>query len=300
MSDDPNNISQNNEQLITDIQLLQQMEQQLFNNLETNSTLTSQEQEKIIEKINQISNMRINLYQTLSGVNSFFQNALSSSVGTLQEQTTAIHIVENELNQSKRRLEALEAERNNKIRLVEINNYYSDKYVEHSQLMKIIIFTLVPITLLAILNNKGFLPNSIYYTLIVIISLIGAFFFWRRYASIILRDNMNYQEYSWPMNASALPKATSTTTSSDPWKSNISSTCIGENCCSEGLSWDSTIGQCIAAINDATTTETFVNQNEMINNVLTKKQIGKYKDDYNMSTNIQAPMSKSFINNSKM
>lgn len=300
MSDAPNNISQNNEQLITDIQLLQQMEQQLFNNLETNSTLTSQQQETIIEKINQLSNMRINLYQTLSGVNSFFQNALSSSVGTLQEQTTAIHIVENELNQSKRRLEALEAERNNKIRLVEINNYYSDKYVEHSQLMKIIIFTLVPITLLAILNNKGFLPNSIYYTLIVIISLIGAFFFWRRYASIILRDNMNYQEYSWPMNASALPRATSTTTSSDPWKTNISSTCIGENCCSAGLSWDSTIGQCIASINDTTTTETFVNQNEIINKVLTKKQIGKYKDDYNMSKNIQAPMSKSFINNSNM
>ena len=44
-----NDISQNNEQLITDIQLLQQMEQQLFNNLETNSTLTAEQQEKIIE-----------------------------------------------------------------------------------------------------------------------------------------------------------------------------------------------------------------------------------------------------------
>jgi len=298
-----NDISQNNEQLITDIQLLQQMEQQLFNNLETNSTLTAEQQEKIIEKINQLSNMRINLYQTLSGVNSFFQNALSSSVGTLQEQTTAINIVENELNQSKRRLEALEAERNNKIRLVEINDYYSDKYVEHSQLMKIIIFSLVPITLLAILNNKGLLPNSIYYILIGIISLIGAFFFWRRYASIILRDNMNYQEYNWPMNASSLPTATSTTTASDPWKTNISSTCIGENCCSTGLSWDSTLGQCIAAINDTTnttTTESFVNPNEIINTVLTKKQIGKYKDDYNMSTTIEAPLTKSFINNSKM
>ena len=56
--------------------------------------------------MNQLSNMRINLYQTLSGVNSYYQNALSSSQGTLKEQTAAIYIVENELNTAKRRLEA--------------------------------------------------------------------------------------------------------------------------------------------------------------------------------------------------
>ena len=160
---DPSNNSQNNEQILNDIQSLQQMEQQLFNNLETNTSLTPQQQQSIVQKMNQLSNMRINLYQTLSGVNGFFQNALASSIGTLQEQSTAIGIVESELNTAKKRLEALEAEKNNKIRLVEINDYYGDKYAEHSQLMKIIIFTLVPVIILALLNNKGILPNTIYY-----------------------------------------------------------------------------------------------------------------------------------------
>ena len=134
------NVQQNNEQILNDIQYLQQLEQQMFNNLETNPNLSTQQQEEIIQKMNQISNMRINLYQTLSGVNSFFQNALTSSVGTLQEQTAAIAIVESELNRSKKRLETLNMERNNKIRLVEINDYYGEKYSEHSNLMKIIIF----------------------------------------------------------------------------------------------------------------------------------------------------------------
>ena len=123
MSGQPN-VAQNNEQILTDIQSLQQMEQQLFNSLETNTTLSPQQQQQIVEKMNQLSNMRINLYQTLSGVNSFFQNSLSSSVGTLQEQTVAIGIVENELNYAKKNLELLESEKNNKIRLVEINDYY--------------------------------------------------------------------------------------------------------------------------------------------------------------------------------
>ena len=60
MSELPN-ISQNNEQILNDIQSLQQMEQSLFNNLETNTNLTPQQQQQIIEKMNQLTNMRINL-----------------------------------------------------------------------------------------------------------------------------------------------------------------------------------------------------------------------------------------------
>ena len=298
MSDQSKNL-QNNEQLIDDIQLLQQLEQKMFNNLETNSTLTPEQQEQIIEKINQLSNMRINLYKTLSDVNGFFQTALSSSVGTLQEQATAINIVENELNQSKRRLEALEAERNNKIRLVEINDYYGDRYAEHSKLMKIIIYTLVPVIILAILNNKGILPNKIYYILLIIICVIGAYFFWRTYFSIISRDNMNYQEYDW---GSANAATGATTSATDPWLSNAGTgTCIGQACCSTGQTWDASINQCVGN----STVETFVTGGKgmgmtegMIEKMLTKSEPGKYKSDYVIGNQYGAHMSKSFVNNS--
>jgi len=291
MSNQPN-ISQNNEQILNDIQTLQQMEQQLFNNLETNTNLSPQQQQEIIEKMNQISNMRINLYQTLSGVNSFFQNALSSSVGTLKEQTVAIGIVENELNQAKKRLEALEAEKNNKIRLVEINDYYGDRYAEHSQLMKIIIFILVPVIILAILNNKGILPNIIYYVLLVIICAIGGYYFWIRYFSMITRNNMNYQEYDWYFDPASAP--TSSGGVSDPWLSNDLDfgTCVGQACCSTGQIWDPSINQCIGT---STVTETFVTEG-MVEKYLSKKEPGYYKSDYVMGNQYEAPMSKSFIN----
>ena len=117
------------------------MEQQLFNSLESNPNLTIAQQQEIIKKMNQLSNMRVNLYKTLSGVNNYFENALTSSIGSLKEQVIAIDIIESELNRSKKRLELLEEEKNNKIRLVEINSYFGDKYAEHSELMKIILFT---------------------------------------------------------------------------------------------------------------------------------------------------------------
>jgi len=271
------NVQENNEQILNDIQSLQQMEQQLFSNLESNPNLSTQQQQQIIEKMNQLSNMRVNLYQTLSGVNNYFENALNTSIGSLKEQVVAISIVEKELNRSKRRLEILEQEKNNKIRLVEINTYYGDKYAEHSQLMKIIIFTLVPVIILALLNNKGILPNTIYYILLIIVSLIGAFFFWRRFASIIMRDNMNYQEYDWYFDPDAAPTSTSTTTN-DPWAGSLDlGTCVGDSCCSSGLTYDASMNQCVSSSG----TESFITES-MVNNVLTKKQTGNYKDSVNL------------------
>ena len=308
--DNKSSPTQNNDQILNDIQSLQQFEKELFNSLETNTQLTPDKQQQLVEKINQISNMRINLYQTLTSVNQFFENSLSSSVGTLKEQTIAIGIVESELNRAKKRLELLEAEKNNKIRLVEINNYYGDKYAEHSQLMKIIIFTLVPIIIISVLYSKNILPDIVYKILLVIISIIGGVYFWRRYASIISRDNMNYQEYDWKFNASTAPTG-STTTGSDPWASQSSSlgTCVGQNCCSTGQTYDSTSNQCVISVpvpatttpatpaTPATTTESFA-VSESIDSILTKKQHNKYKDDYNMRQNYDAHSSKNLIHKS--
>ena len=297
-------VQQNNEQILNDIQSLQQIEQQMFNNLESTPNLTLEQQQNIIEKMNQISNMRINLYQTLSGVNNYYQSALNSSVGTLQEQTLAIGIVESELNNSKERLNRLEQEKNNKIRLVEINTYFGDKYTEHSQLMKIIIFALIPIIIISFLYTKGILPKMVYLILIVIISLICAFFFWKKFASIIMRDNMNYQEYAYPFDPSNITTST-TTSSSDPWQSSLTlGSCVGDSCCSTGLTYDASLNQCVVGSSTGSSTssstssstgsssfysglqsmtETFVTES-MVNNILTKQQFDKYKSDYNMKS----------------
>lgn len=291
MSGTPN-IQVNNEQILNDIESLQEMEEQLLNSLETNPNLTFQQQEDMITKMNQLSNMRINLYQTLSGVNGFYQTALSSSIGTLQEQTSAIAIVENELNRSKERLEVLQQERNNQIRLVEINDYYGDKYAEHSQLMKIVIFTLIPIIILIFLKNKDILPNFVYIGLLVIITIIGAYFFLYRFASIITRDNMNYQSYDWYFDPNAAPTGSSSST--DPWSGSIDlGTCVGEYCCSAGQTYDPSLNQCIGD----STVEGFATES-MVNKILTKTAGSSSTNPYKVKgTNIVKPKnSESFIN----
>ena len=59
------NSQENTTQILNDIQSLQTIERQLFSSLEENTSLTVDQQKEIIEKINNISKMRINLYETI-------------------------------------------------------------------------------------------------------------------------------------------------------------------------------------------------------------------------------------------
>lgn len=237
------NIQENNQQILNDIQSLQNIEQSLFTNLETNPNLTTEQQQEIINKISDISDMRINLYHTLGDVNNYFQSALSNSQGTLNEQATAIGIVETELNKSKVELSLLEQEKNNKIRMIEINNFYSNKYADHTILMKYIMFMIITIIIFSVLLNKNIISKNIFYILLFIISSIGAYFIITQLVSIWNRDNMNYQEYNWYFDASSAPEAVSS--SDDPWTTTLSA-----NLCTSTTSTTTT-----------TTTESFLPSN---------------------------------------
>lgn len=306
------NIKTNNSQILNDIQSLQNLETQLFSSLESNTNLSTSQQQEIVTKINDLSKMRINLYQTINGLNSYFQSALHNSRGTLDQQAAAIQIVENELNTSKRRLRALEEAKNNKIRLVEINEYYGDKYAEHAELMKLIIYTLIPLIIITVIYNMGFLPNVIYYALIIIIALIAGVLFWYRVWSIWSRDRMNYQAYDWKFNPSNVP--TSSTTTSDPWVSlNSLGTCVGNACCSEGLVYDDTLNVCInpsadtskiaaSSLSMKSITQGLDNyaQKTMISEALTNRLSKNNKPDVMLGgDNVKPNNSESFINYSK-
>lgn len=246
------NFSERNQQILSDIQNLQTIEQGLFNNLENNSsTMTPEEQQQLIQKMNEISQMRVNLYKSLTGMNNYFQDALVNSRDTLDEQVVAIGIVEEQLNDAKKRLALVEEEKNNNIRNIEINDYYSEKYSSHTRLMKIIIFMLIPIIILAFLYNAGILPKPIYMTLIVIIALIGFYFIWMTVYSLMKRDNMNYQQYYWNYNPNN--QATTTTGSYvDPWESSSSSSvCVGAQCCNQFENYDVSLNKCVPMTNNS-------------------------------------------------
>jgi len=264
------NIEEGRVQTLTNISELQNIEKDYFSKLNTGliqNTLTPEEKDMYVQKINEISQMRVNLYKNLNGMYSFYNSNIASTKDTLEEQITAIDIVEKELNEAKLRMKAIEEEKYNKLRLVEINSYYGQQYSQHSSIMKIIIMICLPVLVLTILLNRGILPKSLYTVLTIIIVVIGVIYLWKYILSAVNRDNMNYQEYDWNFQSKNAPEVdTSGAGVSDPWAA-VSLTCIGSACCDTGFSYDSTVNKCIltpSTTTESTTTESMNNMGSII------------------------------------
>jgi hypothetical protein len=246
----------------------------MFSNLEENINLTPDQQQQIIEKINQISQMRVNLYKTLSSLNQTYNNMLSNSNESINEQTIAIGIVEKELNESKKRLEAIEQEKNNQIRLIEINNYYSQQYSNHSKIFKIVLCILIPLILIVWLRNNAYLPEWLFTTLFLLVVVVGLWNLLPTVYYMWLRDNMNYQEYYWYFDMSSAPQPSTGTGSDtgtdsnsvDPWASpnsnSSSAMCQGQACCDNYSTYDPSLNVCVPNNNNTcSNSNTNVNTN---------------------------------------
>jgi hypothetical protein len=244
---DSSTMDERNEQTLTDIQNLQQIEQDLYNTLETsanNNTLTEDQKTKIIDKINELSQMRINLYANLKDTYGFFQKNVSSSRITLDEQIVALEIVENELAESKKRLKLLEDEKYNKLRQVEINTYYGKRYDSHTDVMKMVVIMCIPILILGMIINADIFPQRIMMALMVLVIVIGVIAIGYKIVDNMKRDNMNYDEYDWGFNEKNAP-TDGTIIDIDPWVI-PGLECYGPACCIEGLStYDSVKNKCV-------------------------------------------------------
>ena len=84
-------------QTINSIKDMQTVQMKLYTSLD-DPNLSSNEKENIISRIAQIEETKSTLYKSLNNMASSYQQNVSSSQNTIQQQMFAIDIVENELN----------------------------------------------------------------------------------------------------------------------------------------------------------------------------------------------------------
>ena len=99
------------------------MEQDLYNKLEADiaNNANPEEQLILIQKINQLSDLRINLFKSLENTYNTLQSSVANSRVDLVDQLTVVGIVENELNTAKSHLNQLNTNKHNKMRMVQVN-----------------------------------------------------------------------------------------------------------------------------------------------------------------------------------
>lgn len=160
---------------------------------------------KSIGVLNQIKTEQEEIYNLLKSINEDLYANFVYAQTLNDNQTKLATKLNNYKNVIETDIDNLQDETNHKARLAKINKYYGDKYQALSQLIKLLILFLVPIIILAILKNKGFLPDDAFNALLLVIIVISSILFIKKYKDVISRDNMNFQEYDWSFRKDLAP-----------------------------------------------------------------------------------------------
>ena len=149
------------------------------------------------------------------------------------------------LAENKAKMEAIESQKVDTLRLVEVNTYYSEYYATYKNLMLTIIFICVPIIILASLTRSGVIPQGLFGLLVAIIMIIGIVVLGRQIIDLSNRSNMVWDEYDWEFNTSEAPAATTTSSDDSSTDGTTTQMCTGEACCYENTTYDASSNMCI-------------------------------------------------------
>jgi hypothetical protein len=161
---------------------------------------------------------------------------LDEKIETINELTMYTSgIIESESILTSERLAKMKNESNKKMRMVEINNYYANKYDDQSEIMKIIIVTCVIVLFLWYINTM--VQSSIFYVLIALVVALGVIIvFWKSYY-LMLRNNIDYNQFDFDVKPEKLPKIDTNITAGATGISSMSAddkdakTCENAECC---------------------------------------------------------------------
>ena len=221
-------IQSRNETIQTNITQLQQLQDDLKTQLDigiANGTLNQDQINSLNEKINGISEIITNLYKNNSSMYNFFQQNIASTAKSLKDQQYATNIVKSELHNTNNILWSHEAEQANKLRLIEINNYYSEQYLDRTNIMKSIILVCIPLIILTVLKNKGLINKTLFNWLIIILIVVGGIYLFKLFLKAVSHNNMQYQQYDWNFNINAAPPVDTSYPNGNPADSMMETKC---------------------------------------------------------------------------
>jgi len=216
-----NNFGQQYEEMtlahLNDISNIQELEKTLYDKLNI-ETLSNSDKKLVMGELLQLSTIKGNLYNTMNNLYDTYKNQVGTTTQAVSDQLMSIQIVENELTELSHKMQKLYDDNNSKIRLIEINRYYGEKYDNHSGFMKyLIIFTIFYILLYS-LKKYFLIKDNVYSILLFILIFIGIIVLGRYFYRMVFRNNMEYNEYQFPLaNVLGTQQSTSSSSGSDPW-----------------------------------------------------------------------------------
>jgi hypothetical protein len=226
-NDSADQIAEIQNNTLKDIQDLQRLEKDYYQKLTdglTNGTVSDEDKTYYMEKIDELSKMRINLYKNLNNTFHLYHTGVVSTVDTFVEETAALKIVDEEIKDAQRKLALIQEDQIDKMRQAEISRYYTEKYMDQTSLLKWIILFSLPLIGILILRRRGVIPQGTANILLIFFAVVAVIVLYIKFRYSYTRSNMVYDQFDFKAPSAASTSGSST----DPWNNPFSdiSSCL--------------------------------------------------------------------------
>jgi len=210
---------------IKNIKDLQELEKYMFQNLQelNKSSAGSVNEANIIKKrIQELSSMRVALFNQLKTMYKDQQVQTANSRSNLADQMTMTKVIDNELINAENQLKALEKEYKNKKRLVELSEYEYDRYSSHKNILKIMVYGALGVLIIVYLMSFPWFPASVGMLSISIIVAIVLIVTFRRMLTNFVRTKLNWNKFQFDRK---VPERVTPEKKQFAWSSLFAQTC---------------------------------------------------------------------------
>jgi len=239
---------------LAEITTMSQIISELYAELESslsNPNISSQESDNIIRDIERLTKVKNILIGNYLQMNANAQQLSISQKIAYDETMNAISATNKEIAESKKKIALLNQEKYNRLRLIEINNYYGSQYSNHQKIIMYIIGICIFFLITIILKNKNILSSNVFYWLNIIVISISIIVIGYMVKDSYSHNNMNYEEYDYDFNYNQTildyPITPTSTTTSNAVVNTSVSTCnviSGSSFCSDNQTFNDTTQKC--------------------------------------------------------
>lgn len=161
------------------------------------STIDYGKQGRIMDQIDQLTQMRMNMFKQIQGQFSGNQSDLTGTQKAVASQLALAKVAEAQLTDMKTQVRKLEEMKNDKLRMVEIGSYEAQRYDAYKTIMLYIFLTAIVMVIVNKMSQLGILPDFLSTGLMAVALVAGSIMVGRKLLDVGSRSPLHFEKYDF-------------------------------------------------------------------------------------------------------
>lgn len=158
---------------------------------------TLKQQNEILDKIRELSKVRLDLFKRLQERYSDVKGDLDNDKDNLKSQIAMVNVVEEQINNVKSNIKSMKQDKNNRLRMIEIGNYEFKRYNVMKDIMRTLFIACLIVALSSVALQRGLLPSVVASSIIFVAFIVSAVLVFYKMYDLSTRRVDDFDKYDF-------------------------------------------------------------------------------------------------------